>query len=187
MNASIGENAPSKRSNISIYMMNEGKFLLLARREESRAKDTLLLVFLPSKASVFDMGLFPTKNLPLQKFWGEWADGKGAFMVISPTGFLKYLKETPNSQEMRNGFAEYDEYGFVSSGCCMSHMEGNYYNYNGRQPVFIVNGDALKKQKPGSRVASEAIENASNSAAAAAAAAAAANPAVFVSPAIVAI
>lgn len=38
------------------------------------------------------MGGFSTKNLPLRQFCGDWADGKGTMMVISPDGSIIYLK-----------------------------------------------------------------------------------------------
>lgn len=38
------------------------------------------------------MGGFTSKNLPRPEFCGGWADGKGTYMTISPTGAIKYVK-----------------------------------------------------------------------------------------------
>lgn len=57
--------------------------------------------------------------------------------------------QTPNSSDSINGYGEYDQYGFDVTFCCTPSLEGNYQNFNGRQAVFIVNGDTLIKQKPG--------------------------------------
>ncbi|CAF4675921.1 unnamed protein product [Rotaria socialis] len=46
--------------------------------------------------------------------------------------------------------ASYDENGFWMKGFLSPKLEGYYYHHHGRPPVFVINGDVLKKLKNGS-------------------------------------